>query len=308
MRPSKRERWLIEMPLVGLKEITKYAVKENYAVPAVVVFDPMFAEGVFCAAEDTNTPLIMMFGESMVVDRPDYFPNLYNYLANRARHSTVPICLHRDHGPSFESCAQAIRYGATSVMIDGSMLPFEENVALTKKVVEMAHACGVDVEAEIGHVGANTTSHEALGVDDHSIYTEPYMAKRFVEETGCDALAIAIGTAHGIYKEKPVLNIDVLKEIRGMVDIPLVLHGASGLTEEDFSAVVDNGINKINICTGLVVHAAQAMLKTAMELPENTPHFAIEGANFQAAYEETLKHIRWFKTKPIIPAMKETRY
>ena len=296
------------MSLVSLKEITKYGIEERYAVAAVTVFDPMFAEGVLCAAEDKKTPIIMMFGKTDVVDRPDYYPNLYQYLANRCRNSSVPVCLHLDHGPSFEACAYAIRAGATSVMIDGSMLPYEENVKVTRKVVEMAHACGVDVEAEIGHVGANTTSHEALGDDDDSIYTEPYMARKFVEDTNCDALAIAIGTAHGIYKEKPVLNIEVLKQIRKELNIPLVLHGASGLTQEDFSKVVDGGINKINICTALVVKTAQDMLKTAQSLPENTPHFAIAATNFQTAYEETAKHIEWFKTKPIIPAMDIMRY
>lgn len=285
------------MPLVTMKEITKYAIDEKYAVAAVAVFDPMFAEGVLCAAEDKNTPIIMMFGKTDVVDREDYYPNLYNYLANRCRNSKIPVCLHLDHGPTYESCVYAIRAGATSVMIDGSMLPYEENVAITKKVVEMAHACGVDVEAEIGHVGANDTSHESLGENDNSIYTDPKIAKKFVEDTNCDALAIAIGTAHGIYKEKPVLNIDVLKQIRAEVDIPLVLHGASGLTEEDFAKVVDGGINKINICTSLVVKCAEEMLKTAQALPKNSPHFSISATNFETAYAETAKHIEWFKTK-----------
>lgn len=296
------------MPLVTLKEITKYAVKENYAIPAVTVFDHMFAEGVLCAAEDTKTPIIIMFGDSDVVDRSDYFPNFYNYLANRCQHSSIPVCLHRDHGPSFEACVYALRAGATSIMIDGSMLPYEENVAVTRKVVEMAHACGVDVEAEIGHVGANTTSHEALGDDDYSIYTEPYMAEKFVEDTDCDALAIAIGTAHGIYKKKPVLNLDVLSDIRKRLDIPLVLHGASGLSEKDFSNVVDRGINKINICTGLVVAAAHKMTAVADALPENAPNFKISAADFEAAYEETIKHIRWFKTKQVESYMKFKAY
>lgn len=296
------------MSLVSLTEITKYAIPEKYAVAAVTVFDPMFAEGVLCAAEDKKTPIIMMIGNTEVVNRPDYYPNFYNYLANRCRHSSVPVCLHLDHGPGYEACAYALRVGATSVMIDGSMLPYEENVAVTKKVVEMAHACGIDVEAEIGHVGANMTSHEALGDNDHSIYTEPHMAKRFVEETNCDALAIAIGTAHGLYKEKPKLNVKVLKQIRQELAVPLVLHGASGLTQEDFSQVVDGGINKINICTALVVKTAQDMLNTAQELPADSPHFAIAAANFQTAYEETAKHIEWFKTKPIIPAMTNMPY
>lgn len=111
------------MALVTLREITKYAIPEKYAVAAVTVFDPMFAEGVLCAAEDMRTPIIMMFGNTKVVNRPDYYPNFYNYLANRCRHSSVPVCLHLDHGPSYEACACALRVGATSVMIDGSMLP-----------------------------------------------------------------------------------------------------------------------------------------------------------------------------------------
>ncbi|MFV0361817.1 MAG: ketose-bisphosphate aldolase [Suipraeoptans sp.] len=296
------------MSLVSLKEITKYAVSENYAVAAPAVFDYMFAEGALCAAEDMKTPIIMMFGNTPLVERPDYYPNFYNYLVNRCKNSSVPVCVHLDHGPSFAACAHAIRAGATSIMIDGSMFPYEKNVAVTKKVVEMAHASGIDVEAEIGHVGANTTSHEALGEDDNSIYTEPEMAHKFVEDTNCDALAIAIGTAHGIYKEKPILNIDVLKQIRKELNIPLVLHGASGLTEQDFANVVDGGINKINICTSLVVKAAEDMLKAAQELPSNTPHFAIAATEFQTGYEETKKHIEWFKTKAIKSAMEINPY
>ncbi len=296
------------MSLVTLKEITKYSLKENYAVAAVTVFDTVFAEGVLCAAEDMKTPIIMMIGNTTVVDRPDYYDHFYNYLANRCRHSSVPVCLHLDHGPSYEACVNAIRVGCTSVMIDGSMLPYEQNIEVTRKVAEMAHAIGVDVEAEIGHVGANRTSHEMVGDVDNSIYTEPEMAKRFAEESGCDALAIAIGTAHGIYKEKPKLNIDVLKEIRGLVDIPLVLHGASGLTEADFSAVVDGGINKINICTGLVVQAADEMRDAAAVLPENTPLFPLIAAGFKGAYEATQKHIKWFRTKSYTSAFDEKPY
>ena len=296
------------MSLVGLKEITKYAVKEKYAVAAVAVFDYMFAEAALCAAEDKKTPVIMMFGKTDLVDRPDYYPNFYQYLVNRCRNSSVPVCVHFDHGPSYEACAYAIKAGATSVMIDGSSLPYEENVAVTKKVVEMAHACGIDVEAEIGHVGANTTSHEALGENDYSIYTEPYMAEKFVKDSGCDALAIAIGTAHGLYKEKPVLNLDVLKDIRSRVDIPLVLHVASGLTEQDFSDVVDGGINKINICTGLVVQTAHEMKKAAQNLADDKPHFELAATEFYAGYAEMAKHIEWFKTKSVSSPMDMMRY
>ena len=178
-----------------------------------------------------------------------------------AKEATVPVSIILDHGASFEHCMMALNVGFTDVMYDGSALPLEENIANTKMVVRAAHAVGDAAEAELGHVGRGNTYQEfgALGKG----FTEPDVAVRFVEETGVDFLAIAIGTAHGLYDGDPVLALDLLDEIRERVDVPLVLHGGSGLSDEQFRATVSGGVQKINIFTNLAVDAARRMQENA---------------------------------------------
>ena len=165
---------------------------------------------------------------------------------------SVPVAVHLDHGASFEVASSAIDAGYTSVMIDGSALDFDGNVAVTKKTVELAHSSDIPVEAELGRVGGKEDDVSC----DEDIYTSPSMALDFVKRTGCDSLAVAIGTAHGVYKTKPVLDVNRLAEIRralkdGGCDIPLVLHGASGLTEDDVRSCIKEGICKVNFATEL---------------------------------------------------------
>ena len=163
-----------------------------------------------------------------------------------AKEYPIPVALHLDHGSSFEACAEAIAAGFTSVMFDGSSLPFEQNVAITRKVVEMAHPEGVSVEAELGYVGT------AKDTDDDSRLTDPEKARIFVKATGVDALAVSIGTVHGEYKGKPNIRLDLLSEISAKVDVPLVLHGASGTGHDTLRECVKRGICKVNIYTDLV--------------------------------------------------------
>lgn len=278
------------MALVGLKEILKGSIEGGYAVAAFDTCDHVFTEAMVAAAEELNTPVIMMVGEYGFVD----FDAFYPYLVERCKGAKVPICLHFDHGPSYESCALAIKRGCTSVMFDGSSLPFRENVAQTKKVVEMAHACGVDVEGEIGCIGSNEDSIEGSG--SHVIYTEPDDAVKFVEETGIDALAVAIGTVHGVYIKKPQLDFERLNTIRKMVDIPLVMHGGSGLSEADFALAVENGMNKINAYTNVSI-AAGKVLRGAMDsFEENTTHEEFTNCLCNAAKKEIQNYIKMFKT------------
>ena len=187
-----------------------------------------------------------------------------------ALHYSIPMALHVDHCTSFETIVRCIQSGYTSVMIDTAHLPYEENIAMVCKVVEMAHAAGVAVEGELGRIGG---TEDDLTVDERqATFTVPAQAKAFVEATGIDMLAIAIGTAHGEYKGKPELDFERLSEIRKLVDIPLILHGASGVPEEQIRESLRRGISKINIATELKIPMAAAIQQTFAEKPtENDP-------------------------------------
>ncbi|MEE8885039.1 MAG: class II fructose-bisphosphate aldolase [Eubacteriales bacterium] len=234
------------MALVTSEEMLLDAQKRHYAVGAFNAENMEMVMAIVTAAEELHAP-VMIQTTSGTLKYAD--PLMFFHMVSAAAAEVhVPVCLHLDHGPSFEMAVKCVRAGYTSVMIDGSKLPFEENIALSSKVVEMAHAAGVPVEAELGKVGGkedDTTS----GVGD--IYTDPQEAKEFVERTGINSLAVGIGTSHGFYKGTPVLDINRLSEIREVVDIPLVLHGASGLTDEQVISCVERGICKVNFATEL---------------------------------------------------------
>lgn len=281
------------MPLVGLKEILRGSIERKYAVAAFDTADHVFTEAIIESAEELHTPVIIMVGEFGYVD----FEAFYPYLVERCKSSKIPVCLHFDHGPSYESCVLAVRRGCTSVMFDGSQLPFKENVYQTRKVVEMAHACGVDVEGEIGCIGSNEDAIEGPG--SHIIYTEPEDAVKFVEETHVDALAVAIGTVHGVYLKKPQLDFKRLHTIRQMVDIPLVMHGGSGLSEADFSAAVENGMNKINAYTNVSIATGKALRDAINSFPENTTHEEFTNCLQIAAKKEIKDYIRMFRTPAV---------
>lgn len=258
------------MALVTLKEILEDANKNNYALPAFDTIDHASAEAVVEAAEAQGRPVILMYPEAafLAVDVRTFFP----FLRNLAERASVPVALHLDHGQSLEAIMTAIHYGFSSVMIDGSSLPLEENIKLTGKVVEIAHAAGVSVEAEIGHVAGGEGKFEGSDVDE-SMYTCPEDAKAFYESTKVDALAVAIGTVHGVYKGKPKLDIDRLKEIKKLVNIPLVLHGGSGVSDEEFARAIQAGINKVNLFTEISMAAVKESVEFANE-NENKLHFA----------------------------------
>ncbi len=280
------------MGLTGLKTVLEGCVERHTAVGAFDVLDHTFAEAVIAAAEETNTPVILMAGD---FPGPDY-ENFYPYLTGRIARARVPVCLHFDHGASFERCMLAIRRGCTSVMIDGSALPFEENVALTKQVVEAAQACGVDVEGELGCIGGGEGSMET-GTNGN--YTEPQAAKEFVERTGVDALAVGIGTVHGVYKGEPRLDFERLEEIRRLVDVPLVLHGGSGLSPEDFRHVIQSGINKINAFTGLSIAVTDSLRELLGSLPPNTNIVPVMEQAVRTGKEQVKAHIKMFGTEAL---------
>jgi len=242
------------MPLTTTEKMLRDAQKNGYAVGAFNTENMEMTQAIVLAAEETNSPVIIATTPSTV----EYGSiKLFRAMvAALAEDSKVPIAIHLDHGDSYELAAEALKNGYTSVMIDGSHLDFEENIALAKRVVDIAKDKNIPIEAELGMVGGK---EDNLDGGDGS-YTDPQMAKEFAERTGISSLAVAIGTAHGDYAKTPVLDIKRLKQIREVVDIPLVLHGASGLTEEQKRECIANGICKINFATEL-----RRMYKTAGE-------------------------------------------
>lgn len=244
------------MSLVTLKEILAPAQEKNYAVPAFDTMDFTLTEGIIEASEQLGLPVIMMLpGFAFERQEADAF---LDFNLSRIKKAKTPICYHLDHGASVEECYKAIHAGCSSVMFDGSKLPYEENVEKTRQVVRIAHACGVSVEAEIGHVAAPEGSVEGSTAKE-DLFTKPEDAVCFVKDTGIDALAIAFGTVHGVYKGKPNLDFERLAQIKNSVDVPLVMHGGSGLPDDDFRKAVAGGINKINFFTGMSLATIAAM-------------------------------------------------
>jgi fructose-bisphosphate aldolase class II len=232
------------------KAILDVANEYTFAVPAFNISDYAMFNGIVDVSEEKNAPLILGIHPDEV---RHVGADMLAAVTQRAHRSSVPIAIHWDHGASYDEILTAIRTGFTSVMIDGSMLPFEDNVALSRKVVDTAHAVGVSVEGELGTIGA--TDGEAEEGSDAIIYTEPEDALVFVRETGVDSLAIAIGTYHGIYPAhlKPELRLELLKEIKEKVEIPLVLHGGSNNPDDEVAQATKLGINKINISSDIKV-------------------------------------------------------
>jgi len=222
----------------------------SFAVPAFNISDWAMSQGIFEISEEKGAPLIIAI-------HPDELRHtgvdLMPAIRQRAQKSSVPVAIHLDHGTTYEHILLAIQSGFTSVMIDGSMLPFETNMALTKRAVEAAHAVGVSVEGELGTIGK--TDGEAEDGTANIIYTDPDDAVLFVRETGVDSLAVAIGTCHGIYPSwmKPEIKLDLLRDIKAKVDVPLVLHGGSGNPDFEIAESVKLGINKINISSDIKV-------------------------------------------------------
>jgi fructose-bisphosphate aldolase class II len=241
--------------LVTLADILAEAEKGKYGVGLFNMLNLEMARGIIEAAEEERSPLILGVAEVHLPLIPfEYAALIMNDIAKKA---TVPVCLHFDHGVDYDKIRAAVDAGFSSVMYDGSSLPYEENIKNTLAVSRMAHAKGVSVEAELGHVGGGEG-----GTDDgvEEMYTKVEQVNDFIDRAEIDALAVAIGTAHGPYKKKPVLDIGRLAEIYKVSTKPLVLHGGSGLSPEQFRATIDNGIRKVNICTEMCVAAREAYI------------------------------------------------
>lgn len=275
--------------LVTSKEMLQKAKKEKYAVIQPDYIDSQSAKAYITAAEELNVPIILSFAPVCLdVLNMEEAAAIGLFYAKTAK---TPVCLHLDHGPSFEMCKQAIELGFTSVMIDASSDTFEENVRKTKEVVDYAHKFGVVVEAELGHVGSNGSA-EAVEAND-SIYTEVESAKKFVELTNVDSLAVSIGTSHGVYKTgTPVLSFDRLKELSESINVPLVLHGGSSTGEANLNKCAKNGISKINIFTDFLTSAYTDNL-------DPKPGFYLEQKRMESIAIENVmkKYVKVFETK-----------
>lgn len=240
--------------MVNLAAVLKDASRSNYAVGSFNVYNYETIRGVIEAGRELGYPTIVAFGANYLtnMDVDEVFA-LVNAMAAKAE---IPLVLHLDHCKSFETIIKAIRAGFTSVMYDGSSLPFSENQKKTAEIVAIAHAADVSVEAELGALAGGAFSNEEAAAE---IYTDPKQAAQFVAATGVDALAVSIGTVHGMYKGTPRIDVGVLKQIASLVDIPLVLHGGSGTPEETVRECIRNGIAKINVNTEISVYTVEKL-------------------------------------------------
>lgn len=250
------------MSLVTSEKLLVDAQSNHYAVGAFNIENMEMAQAIIEAAEELSAPVILQTTPSTV-----RYAGLDMYFAivkSLADKSKIPVAVHLDHGESFDMAVQAIRAGYTSIMIDGSHESFKDNILLTKRVVDVAKPNLIPVEAELGKVGGK---EDDIAVTD-GVYTDPEDAVEFVKRTGISSLAVAIGTAHGVYKGIPKLDIERLKEIRSVVDIPLVLHGASGLTDENVRECIRNGICKVNFATELRIAYSDGIKRVLAENPD----------------------------------------
>jgi len=260
--------------LSDMNSLLVAARSKGYAVGAFTVWDMESVQAVVGAAESLNLPVITQVGPwEADFAGMELLADIAKHVALRA---SVPVALHLDHGENFERAMRAIHCGFTSVMIDVSDLPFRENVALTREVVKCAHAAGVTAEGEIGVVGGGIHSAESSG--EQPAMTEPEEAERFVKETGVDALAVAIGNAHGFYKAAPRLDFRRLTEIAERVPVPIVLHGGTGIPDEAIREAIKHGIAKINICTQFVAAFGKAFqeVQTEPDFAYNIPNLFTE--------------------------------
>lgn len=275
------------MPLVTTKQMLLDAQKGNYAVGAFNVENMEMVMAVMEAAEELKSPVIMQTTPSTVK-----YAGLDFFLANvkaAAERASVPVAMHLDHGSSFEFAMQAYRTGYTSIMIDGSHGSFEENIAVSKAVADACTPSGIPVEAELGKVGGK---EDDLDGGDDNPYTDPDQAVEFVKRTGITSLAVAIGTAHGVYKGEPKLDLDRLSEIREVVDIPLVLHGTSGVPDETVTECVNRGICKVNYATDLRIAFTKGVSEVFSENPD-----VIDPKKYNACGKERVKEYVMSKMK-----------
>lgn len=268
--------------LVNTSQMLKMAKQYNYGIAQPNAWDSHSLRAIIRASQESNCPVIIGLAEAHFgYLSPEEMAHMVSFYAQK---TDIPVALHLDHGSSYPALVRAVRAGFTSVMVDASQLPFAENIKTVAEIVKMAHAVDVTVEAELGHVGAGL-DYENINVRAKDLFTNPEQAREFVEKTGIDSLAVAIGTAHGDYKGEPHLDLERLVEIAKTVEVPLVLHGGSGTGDERLERAISSGISKVNIFTDLT-KAAAAEVNYATPIT-NYPDAGLLG---ETAIMECLQH------------------
>ncbi|MEQ7139507.1 ketose-bisphosphate aldolase [Enterococcus casseliflavus] len=273
--------------LANIKYWEETAQKNGFAIPHFNVWNAEMLMGVIEAAEETKAPIIISFGTGFIGNT--IFEEFAPMMVSMAKNASVPVITHWDHGRSLEIVQNAYNHGMNSVMRDASAEPFEENIRLTKEVVDYFHPLGIPVEAELGHVGNETVYEEALFAYQ---YTDPNQAAEFVQRTGCDSLAVAIGNVHGEYSSDPKIAFDVLEKVRDAIDIPIVLHGASCIPDKDVKTSISLGVSKINIHTELCLAAMNAVREK-----QNSSFLELERAVRQSVKQRAIEKIQLFGTE-----------
>lgn len=277
------------MKLVPMKDLLEEAYKKGYAVPALNGSHLEFYKAFIEVAAELKSPLIIQAAyEEVQYVNPK---NIVDIVKNFGQDKDIKIAIHLDHGPSFKATTECIRGGFTSVMFDGSRLPFEDNLTNTKKVVDVAHAVGVTVEGELGTIGQTTEFGEKI---NNPQLTDPKLAKEFVERTGIDCIAPAFGTAHGLYVGEPKLDFELLDTISKVVNIPIVMHGGTGVPEKDVKKAISLGVSKINVSTALRKAFIDEMKRYMKENPDNLMTMDIMGSATEALKEEARDVIKRF--------------
>ncbi len=276
--------------LVNLNDVLKPARKNHYGVGLFNTVNLEMAKGVIAAAEEAGAPVII--GTAEILLPYATLEELSYFLIPMAKKASVPVVIHYDHGLTYDKCVEALKLGFSSIMYDCSTDSYDENVRKVKEMTELAHSYGATIEAELGHVGNNPTE-DGQTTDPTAFYTQPEQAKDYVDRTGVDALAIAVGSAHGAYKLPPKLDFERIETIAKTIpDTALVLHGGSGLSDSDFKEAIDKGISKVNIFTDINVAAVSAIVNncknTGKGMTEMIPY------EVDAVKAETLKKMRLF--------------
>ena len=280
--------------LVNMNEVLLPARKNKYAVGLFNAVNLELARGIINAAESTQSPVIMGTAEVLLPYGP--LEEVSYYLIPMAKKANVPVVVHLDHGLKKETCLKALELGFSSIMYDCSTDSYDENVRKVKEMADLAHSYGATIEGELGHVGDNEGSAEGDSrlADPSQYYTDPKMAKDFVDKTGVDALAIAVGTAHGAYMLPPKLDFERIRTIAKTVDVPLVLHGGSGLTDTDFKRAINEGISKVNIFTDINIAAVEAEFRKFSDM--NKGIIDLIPAAVEAVKQETVKKMKLFSS------------
>ena len=280
--------------LVNMNEVLRPAKANKYAIGLFNAVNLELARGIINAAESTRSPVIMGTAEVLLPYGP--LEEVSYYLIPMAKKASVPVVVHLDHGLSYDLCVKALELGFSSIMYDCSTDSYEDNVRKVKEMADIAHSYGATIEGELGHVGDNEGSAEGSShlADPSKFFTDPKLAKDFVDKTGVDALAIAVGNAHGAYKLPPKLDFERIRTIARTVDVPLVLHGGSGLTDNDFRQAIKEGISKVNIFTDINVAAVEAEFKKFSSMDKGL--IDLIPAAVEAVKQESMKKMKLFSS------------